>query len=234
MPPRSAAPAAAGAEAQPAFALWNLGFRPFYLGASVFASVSILLWIAEYAGLVHVGYLRDPVWHAHEMLFGYTIAVIVGFLFTAGRNWTGQPTPSGALLAGLAIALPAKAVRAEDPLSVEAKIPLGDVSGRIDHLAIDLERSRLFVAELGNDSLGVVDLAAGTARVVPGFQEPQGLAYFPEVDRLYAADGVGGTLHILEGEGLSEVASCCWRFLPNGMTPLPARDRCQPTSDTEN
>lgn len=99
MPPRSVAPAAAGAEAKPAFALWNLGFRPFYLGASIFASLSILLWIAEYAGLLSGGYLRDPVWHAHEMLFGYTVAVIAGFLFTAARNWTGQPTPTGTLLA---------------------------------------------------------------------------------------------------------------------------------------
>ncbi|HLW11400.1 MAG TPA: NnrS family protein, partial [Casimicrobiaceae bacterium] len=85
------------------FALWNLGFRPFYLLASVFAAVSILLWIAEYAGYLPGGYLRDPVWHAHEMLFGYTIAVVTGFLFTAVRNWTGQPTPTGALLAGYAL-----------------------------------------------------------------------------------------------------------------------------------
>ena len=47
------------------------------------------------------------------------------------------------------------------PLALEAKIPLGDVSGRIDHLGIDVKRRRLFVAELGNDSLGVVDLGAG-------------------------------------------------------------------------
>lgn len=84
------------------FALWNLGFRPFYLLASVFAAVSILLWIAEYSGYLPAGYLRDPVWHAHEMLFGYTMAVIAGFLFTAVRNWTGRPTPTGALLAGYA------------------------------------------------------------------------------------------------------------------------------------
>ena len=85
------------------FALWNLGFRPFYLLASLFAAVSILLWIAEYAGYLPGGYLRDPVWHAHEMLFGYTIAVVTGFLFTAVRNWTGRPTPTGALLAGYAL-----------------------------------------------------------------------------------------------------------------------------------
>src|SRR6188768_3040971 len=43
-----------------------------------------------------------PLWHAHEMLFGFTLAVVVGFLFTAGRNWTGLPTPTGAGLAALA------------------------------------------------------------------------------------------------------------------------------------
>jgi len=46
------------------------------------------------------------------------------------------------------------------PLELEAKIPLGDVRGRIDHLAVDLKRHRLYVAELGNDSVGVVDLNA--------------------------------------------------------------------------
>ena len=101
-----AAPRAApghDAVAGDAFALWNLGFRPFYLLASIFAAISILLWIAEYAGYLPGGYLRDPVWHAHEMLFGYTVAVITGFLFTAGRNWTGRPTPTGWLLAGYAL-----------------------------------------------------------------------------------------------------------------------------------
>jgi hypothetical protein len=50
---------------------------------------------------------------------------------------------------------------ASAPLILEAKIPLGQVSGRIDHLGIDVKRRRLLVAELGNNSLGVVDLAAG-------------------------------------------------------------------------
>jgi hypothetical protein len=60
------------------------------------------------------------------------------------------------------------------PLALEAKIPLGEVSGRIDHLAVDLKRQRLFVAELGNDTLGVVDLAAGKVlRTITGLKEPQ-------------------------------------------------------------
>jgi len=85
-----------------AFALWNLGFRPFYFLASVFAALSVALWTCEYAGYLPAGYLRTPAWHGHEMLFGYTLAVITGFLFTAVRNWTGRPTPTGALLAAYA------------------------------------------------------------------------------------------------------------------------------------
>ena len=84
------------------FALWDLGFRPFYLLASVFAALSIPLWALQFSGLLPPAYLAAPVWHAHEMLFGFALAVIVGFLFTAGRNWTNQPTPSGPALAALA------------------------------------------------------------------------------------------------------------------------------------
>jgi uncharacterized protein involved in response to NO len=85
------------------FALWQLGFRPFYLLASSFAALSILLWSLQFTGLLPAPYLSGPVWHAHEMLFGFTLAVIVGFLFTAGRNWTGRPTPTGWKLAALAL-----------------------------------------------------------------------------------------------------------------------------------
>jgi len=89
------------------FALWALGFRPFYLLASGFAALSIALWALQFSGLLPAPYLSGAVWHAHEMLFGFALAVIVGFLFTAGRNWSNQPTPTGvplALLAGLWLA----------------------------------------------------------------------------------------------------------------------------------
>jgi uncharacterized protein involved in response to NO len=85
------------------FALWSLGFRPFYLLASVFAALSIPLWVCQYAGFLPATYLRGLVWHGHEMLFGYTLAVVTGFLFTAVRNWTSHPTPTGAVLAGYAL-----------------------------------------------------------------------------------------------------------------------------------
>src|SRR3982751_1595899 len=91
-----------GALSPPRFALWELGFRPFYLLASMFAALSIPLWALQFSGILGHAYLAGPVWHAHEMLFGFTLAVIVGFLFTAGRNWTNQPTPTGPTLAALA------------------------------------------------------------------------------------------------------------------------------------
>jgi uncharacterized protein involved in response to NO len=84
------------------FALWELGFRPFYLLASSFVALSIGLWGLQFSGLLARAYLQGPLWHAHEMLFGFALAVVVGFLFTAGRNWSGQATPTGAWLAALA------------------------------------------------------------------------------------------------------------------------------------
>ena len=89
------------------FALFALGFRPFYLLASVFAALSVPLWALQFSGILGQAYLAGPLWHAHEMLFGFTLAVIVGFLFTAGRNWADRPTPTGwplGALAGLWIA----------------------------------------------------------------------------------------------------------------------------------
>jgi uncharacterized protein involved in response to NO len=84
------------------FALWALGFRPFYLLAAAFAAIAVLAWV-----FVLTGQLRMPMagiwWHAHEMLYGFAAAVIVGFLFTAGRNWTGLETPTGWPLALLAV-----------------------------------------------------------------------------------------------------------------------------------
>src|SRR5690349_22585495 len=86
----------------PGFALWNLGFRPFYLLASVFSAISVLLWAAQFSGWLNSAYLRGPLWHGHEMLFGFALAVVAGFLLTAVRNWTAQPTVEGAPLAALA------------------------------------------------------------------------------------------------------------------------------------
>lgn len=82
--------------------VFRLGFRPFYLLAAAFAALSIPLWIARYFGELSVLARVDLNWHMHEMVFGFAIAVIIGFLFTAGRNWTGLWTPRRGHLAALA------------------------------------------------------------------------------------------------------------------------------------
>ena len=95
---------------------------------------------------------------------------------------------------------------ASPPLVIDAKIPLGQVSGRIDHLGIDLERKRLLVAELGNNSLGVVDLAAGKVLSrVAGLAEPQGAAYVPSSDSIFVANAGDGSVRVLRGEDLTPI-----------------------------
>lgn len=82
----------------------RLAFRPFYLGAALWAALTVPLWVAIFLGEItwHPGPL-PLLWHAHEMLFGFGIAVIVGFLLTAGKTWTGLATPRGAALGGLVL-----------------------------------------------------------------------------------------------------------------------------------
>lgn len=82
-------------------ALWRLGFRPFYLLAAVFAVLSVPLWVAQYFGLIHAPHV-NLFWHMHEMVYGFALAVVIGFLFTAMRNWTGLWTPRKQHLAALA------------------------------------------------------------------------------------------------------------------------------------
>ena len=83
--------------------VFALGFRPFFLLAGVFAVALIAVWVFTFMGsLAVMTYYGQLVWHSHEMIFGYTVAVIAGFLLTAVRNWTNMPTPAGAPLAGMA------------------------------------------------------------------------------------------------------------------------------------
>jgi YVTN family beta-propeller protein len=108
-----------------------------------------------------------------------------------------------ALAGSLALlaALDQATTQAETPvLKLEAKIPIGNVSGRIDHMAIDLGRQRLFVAELGNNTVGVVDLnSRNVIRTLEGLTEPQGVAYLPSTDTLYIANGGDGSVRQYRG-----------------------------------
>lgn len=83
------------------WAPFALGFRPFFLFAGIYAVLMMALWMLVLRGSLGVGTLSPFVWHGHEMLFGFAVAVIAGFLLTAAQNWTGIPTPSGAPLAAL-------------------------------------------------------------------------------------------------------------------------------------
>jgi uncharacterized protein involved in response to NO len=93
----------AASKLPPGLPFLRLGFRPFYLGGALLAAVIVPLWVA-----IFLGYLQGPanvaplLWHAHEMLFGFAVAIIVGFLMTAGKNWTGLATPRGPALGALA------------------------------------------------------------------------------------------------------------------------------------
>jgi DNA-binding beta-propeller fold protein YncE len=89
-------------------------------------------------------------------------------------------------------------------LQLEAKIPLGDIRGRIDHMAVDLARQRLFVAALGHDSLAVVDLKAQRLdRLMSGLREPQGVGYDAATDMVYVANAGDGSVRLLKGADLS-------------------------------
>ena len=110
-----------------------------------------------------------------------------------------------AVVAGIFFAEHAAAENAEvPPLQLEAKIPLGDVRGRIDHMAVDLARHRLFVAALGNDSLAVVDLQAQRLdRLIGELPEPQGVGYDSASDTLYVANAGDGSVRLFKGADLS-------------------------------
>lgn len=88
---------------RPRFAIAAKGFRPFFALAAAFAALSVPAWLLIVEGvLAPAAYLDPTSWHAHEMIFGYTVAVIAGFLLTAVGNWTQRETIVGAPLLALA------------------------------------------------------------------------------------------------------------------------------------
>jgi uncharacterized protein involved in response to NO len=124
-PGRSAPPPGTPA-AGPGWPLLRLGFRPFYLGAASYALFAVPYWIAGLLGLVALPSTMPPLlWHAHEMLYGFAVAVIVGFLLTAGKAWTGLATPRGATLAAMAgLWLAARLAAAGAPYAVYALLDM--------------------------------------------------------------------------------------------------------------
>lgn len=86
------------------YPIFALGFRAFFALAGLFALLLIALWVSIFNGSLMIdNYYPNTYWHAHEMLLGYSVAVIAGFLLTAVKNWTGVQTLQGDKLAGLCL-----------------------------------------------------------------------------------------------------------------------------------
>ena len=107
---RVSQPKPAGSEDEPTFppydgpALFSYGFRPFFLGAALFAGVAVPAWILIVTGAIGSNFLYAPrEWHVHEMLFGFLPAAMAGFILTAIPNWTGRAPVRGTLLASLCV-----------------------------------------------------------------------------------------------------------------------------------
>src|SRR6516165_2274799 len=114
--------------------------------------------------------------------------------------------PIAALLLGLLVS--SIAARAEEALSLEGKIALPGVAGRIDHMAVDPARKRLLVAALGNGTLDVVDLASGRrVKQVAGLHEPQGVGYVQKPDLVVVASAGDGSVRFFRGEYLAPAGS---------------------------
>ena len=106
------------------------------------------------------------------------------------------------MLAALISMLLTAASKAEEPAPVvlEAKIPLGAVAGRIDHFAFDPDRQLLFVAELGNDSVGIVDVKERkVVHRLSALREPQGAAWHPATNTLYVTNAGDGSVRLFQG-----------------------------------
>ena len=102
----------------------------------------------------------------------------------------------------------AAAQPATSPLILERTIPLEKVEGRIDHMAADVARQRLFLAALGNNTVEVLDLKGGkTIQSLSGFVEPQGIAYAADLDKVFIANGLDGTCRILGGQSFQNIGS---------------------------
>ena len=204
------------------------GFNPFHGGlafasfpsghlAGVCAVMAVLWWSYTHlrpiyiacVATVAIGLIGANYHFLSDILSAIFIGVSAGYVTTkiavARASDCGMfrvVLLSAASAIGLVIALlgGAWAQSSGATLRTEAKIPLGDVRGRIDHMAVDIDRRRLFVAELGNNTVGIVDVGQGKMlQVVSDQKEPQGVGYLKSTDTLYVANGGDGSLRLFQG-----------------------------------
>lgn len=137
-----------------------MGFRPFFLAAALHAAVFVPWWLTKVASNAapEPGRLLPMDWHAHEMLFGFTLAVVAGFLLTAVRNWTGRDTAHGAALG----ALLALWVAGRAAMAAGTAVPEWLAAGAASAfpLALTLVVGRVLVAARSRRNYGLVALLA--------------------------------------------------------------------------
>ena len=181
------------------------GFRPFFLGAAVWAALAMVLWIGMLSGHVSLPTRFDPVsWHAHEFLFGYLGAVIAGFLMTAVPNWTGRLPIVGWRLGFLALLWLAGRVA----VAISANLPAGLAP------AIDLAFPMVFALAIGREIVAGRNwrnlIVLGMLAV---FALANGLFHWEAGRGDYAAQGYGLRLGL--GAGLMLIAVIGGRIVPS-------------------
>lgn len=108
----------------------------------------------------------------------------------------------------IGLALLAIEAQAQDamPLRMVQTIPLPNVEGRIDHMAVDLKGERLFIAALGNNTVEILDLRAGKrVRTITGLHEPQGIGFVPELDKIFVANAQSGACEVFDGSSFKRI-----------------------------
>jgi hypothetical protein len=94
------------------------------------------------------------------------------------------------------------------PLRLIQTIPLRNVEGRIDHMAVDLKGERLFIAALGNNTVEIVDLRAGKhLETITGLHEPQGVGFVPEFNKIFIANAQSGACEVFDGSSFKRIKS---------------------------
>ena len=94
------------------------------------------------------------------------------------------------------------------PLRLIQTIPLRNVEGRIDHMAVDLKGERLFIAALGNNTVEIVDLRAGKhMETITGLHEPQGVGFVPEFNKIFVANAQSGACEVFDGSSFKRIKS---------------------------
>lgn len=186
-------------------AILTYGFRPFFLGAAIWAAVAMGLWIGMLTGRIALPVAFDPVsWHAHEFLYGYLGAVIAGFLLTAAPNWTGRLPIVGWRLGALAALWLAGRVA----VTFSATAPAGLVA------AIDLAFPVTLAAAIGRE------IVAGrnwrnliVLGMLGAFAAGNAVFHLEAAQGAYAAQGFGARIGL--GAAVMMIAVIGGRIVPS-------------------